>query len=87
MTVRAKANALTGGQQPVVLDALAMACAETGDFTNAQEVAQRALDIATLMNLKDLPPLQQRLQLYKNHQVWRESFQTPGAPAQSPPKN
>ena len=87
LVLAAKANALTGGQQPVVLDALAMACAETGDFDNAQEVAQRALDIATLMNLKDLPPLQQRLQLYKNHQVWRESFQTPGAPAQSPPKN
>ena len=37
-----KANALTGGTQPLVLDALGMACAETGDFTNAQEATQKA---------------------------------------------
>ena len=77
----ARANVLSDGTQPYVLDALGMACAETGDFTNAQEVAQRALDLATAAKMKKLEPLQQRLELYKNHQPWRESFlftNTPG---------
>jgi len=30
-----RANDLTGGEQPFVLDALGMACAENRDFTNA----------------------------------------------------
>ena len=69
-----KANTLTGGTQPYVLDALGMACAETGDFTNATEVTQKALDLATAAKMKKLEPIQQRLELYKNHQPWRESF-------------
>ena len=69
-----KAKVLTDGAQPFVLDALGMACAETGDFTNAQEVTQRAIDLARAAEMKKLEPLQQRLELYKNHQPWRESF-------------
>jgi tetratricopeptide (TPR) repeat protein len=74
LMLAAKANALTGGAQPFVLDALGMACAETGDFTNAQEVTQRAVDLATAAQMKKIEPLQQQLQRYKNHQPWRESF-------------
>ena len=81
LVLAAKANALTGGAQPFVLDALGMACAETGDFTNAQEVTQRAIDLATAAKMKKLEPLQQRLELYKNHQPWRESFLATNAPA------
>ena len=77
----AEANALTDGAQPFVLDALGMACAETGDFTNAQEMTQRAIDLATAARMKKLEPLQQRLQLYKNHQPWRESFLFTNVPA------
>jgi Tfp pilus assembly protein PilF len=80
LVLAAKANALTGGAQPFVLDALGMACAETGDFTNAQEVTQRAIDLATAAKMKKLEPLQQRLQLYKNHQPWRESFLATNTP-------
>jgi tetratricopeptide (TPR) repeat protein len=69
-----KANNLTGGAQPLVLDALGMACAETGDFTNAAEVTQKAFDLASAAKLKKIEPIQQRLELYKNHQPWRESF-------------
>jgi len=76
-----KANTLTGGNQPLVLDALGMACAETGDFTNASEAAQKALDLATAANLKKTEPIQQRLEFYKNHQPWRESFLATNAPA------
>jgi tetratricopeptide (TPR) repeat protein len=74
LVLAVKAKVLTDGAQPYVLDALGMACAETGDFTNAQEVTQRAIDLATAAKMKKLEPLQQRLQLYKNHQPWRESF-------------
>ncbi len=87
LVLAAKANALTGGAQPFVLDALGMACAETGDFTNAQEVTQRAIDLATAARMKKLEPLQQRLQLYKNHQPWRESFLATNAPVKEIPKN
>jgi tetratricopeptide (TPR) repeat protein len=81
LVLAVKAKVLTGGAQPYVLDALGMACAETGDFTNAQEVTQRAIDLARAAKMKKLEPLQQRLELYKNHQPWRESFlftNTPG---------
>jgi tetratricopeptide (TPR) repeat protein len=81
LVLAAKANALTEGAQPFALDALGMAYAETGDFTNAQEVAQRAFALATAAKMKNLEPLQQRLQHYKNHQPWRESFLATNAPA------
>ena len=82
-----KAKLLTGETQPYVLDALGMACAETGDFTNALEEAQRALDLATAAKMKKLEPLQQRLELYKNHQPWRESFLATNAPTKEILKN
>jgi tetratricopeptide (TPR) repeat protein len=69
-----KAKLLTGETQPYVLDALGMACAETGDFTNALEETQKAFDLAIAAKMKKLEPLQQRLEFYKNHQPWRESF-------------
>jgi tetratricopeptide (TPR) repeat protein len=81
LALASRANTLTGGAQPFVLDALGMAFAETGDFTNAQEATQRAIDLATAAQMKKIEPLQQRLQLYKNHQPWRESFLATNAPA------
>ncbi|MDD5138853.1 MAG: tetratricopeptide repeat protein [Verrucomicrobiales bacterium] len=83
LVLAAKANALTGGAQPLVLDALAMACAETGDFPNAQEVAKGAVRLATQVKLKDLPMIQQRLELYQKNQPWRESFRATNAPAKN----
>ncbi|MGA2281783.1 MAG: tetratricopeptide repeat protein [Verrucomicrobiota bacterium] len=82
-----KAKLLTGDTQPIVLDVLGMACAETGDFTNAQEVTQRALDLARAAKMKKLEPLQQRLELYKNHQPWRESFLATNTPPKDILKN
>jgi tetratricopeptide (TPR) repeat protein len=76
-----RANALTDGGQPVVLDVLGMAFAETGDFTRAQEVTQSAIDLAMAGQMKQIEPVRQRLELYKNHQPWRESFLATNAPA------
>jgi predicted Zn-dependent protease len=70
-----KANDLAGGAQPAMLDVLAMACAELGRFDDAQKVAQEALRL-TLANgqTNDAALVQQRLQLYQNHQPFRQSF-------------
>ncbi|HUB87995.1 MAG TPA: tetratricopeptide repeat protein [Verrucomicrobiae bacterium] len=78
-----KANNLTDGSNPVVLDALGMACAATGDYTNAVAAVQHALDLANDAKMTGLEPLQQRLALYKNHRPWRESFLSTNVP----PKN
>jgi len=82
-----KANNLTGGTQPLVLDALGMACAEVGDFTNATGVTQKALDLATVAKLKQTGAIRQRLALYQNHQPWRESFLATNVAPQVPPNN
>jgi tetratricopeptide (TPR) repeat protein len=87
LVLATKANVLTAGTQPLTLDALGMAFAETGDFTNAIKATQKAFDIANAAQMKKLEPLEQRLQLYKNHQPWRESFLATNAPAENPPKN
>jgi tetratricopeptide (TPR) repeat protein len=76
-----QANDLSGAAQPVVLDVLGMACAETGDFTNAVASAQSALELATAAKLNTIDALQKRLDLYRNGQPWHESFQTTNAPA------
>ena len=70
-----KANDLTGGVQPAMIDVMAMAYAETGQFTNAQQAAAYAVKLANAYDLtNDAPRLRQRLQLYQNHQPFRQSF-------------
>jgi Tfp pilus assembly protein PilF len=78
-----RANALTGGDQPFVLDVLGMALAENGDFTNAAACLQKALDLATVSQMKNAELLRIRLQLYKNNSPWRESFRATNAPAKN----
>jgi tetratricopeptide (TPR) repeat protein len=77
----AKANILSNGRRPDVLDALGMACAELGKFDEAQMAAQQALEVATALKLNKIEPIRQRLKLYKNHQPWRQSFLATNAPA------
>jgi tetratricopeptide (TPR) repeat protein len=78
-----KANKLSGGIQPMVLDILAMAYAETGDFTNAVTCAQNAVELASQANLKSTEAIRQRLELYKHGQPWRESFAATNLPAKN----
>jgi tetratricopeptide (TPR) repeat protein len=83
-----KANGLSDGTLPFVLDALGMACAETGRFDDAQEAIERAIKIATAAGMKqDVASLQQRLRLYQNHQPWRESFSSTNTLPGALPKN
>jgi len=79
----AKANLLTGGTRPVVLDVLGMACAEMGKFAEAQMAAQQALDLGNAAKMQGVEPIRQRLELYKNHQPWRENFRATNAPAKN----
>jgi tetratricopeptide (TPR) repeat protein len=70
----ARADELTGGQAPFVTDTLAMALAESGDFTNAIAAEQHAIATAGAAHMTDIGLLQHRLELFQNHQPWRESF-------------
>lgn len=81
LMLAAKANDLTGHTQPMVFDVMGMACAELGDFTSAQACAQKALDLATALQIQNLDGLHRRLALYQNHQQWRESFRSTNPPA------
>jgi hypothetical protein len=62
-----------------VCDVLGMACAEAGDFADAEASVQHAIKLATAAHQTDLGSLEQRLELYRQHQPWHESFRVPGA--------
>ena len=52
-----------------------MACAEVGNFDQAQQLQQQAVSLIEAAGQKeDAAAMQQRLELYKSHQPWRESF-------------
>ncbi len=76
-----RANDLTGHTQPMIYDSMGMACAELGDFTNAQACAQKALDLAAALHLTNTAVLKSRLERYLNHEPWRESFRATNATA------
>ncbi|HTJ00820.1 MAG TPA: tetratricopeptide repeat protein [Dongiaceae bacterium] len=68
-----RANALTGGGQPQVLDVLAMAYAEAGRFPAAIEVIEQAIPIATAAGDSDLvAAMRSREAKYQAGQPWRE---------------
>jgi len=78
-----RANALSGVQVPFLLDTLAMAYAESGRFTDAQQTLQLAIQLATAAGDNDaLAAMRPRLQLYRSDHPFRESH--PQAPAGSP---
>jgi tetratricopeptide (TPR) repeat protein len=69
-----KANALSEGRQPIVLDVLGMALAESGDFASARIYAQNALALAQAAQLANTNQIQQRVELYQANRPWHESF-------------
>ena len=74
-----KANALAKSTQPFVLDALGMAYAETGHFEEAQQAVQKAIALAAAAKMNNLESFQQRLDFYREHKPWRESFRATNA--------
>jgi protein O-mannosyl-transferase len=88
LAMAAKANDLTGGVQPAMFDAMAMAYAESGQFTNAQQAAAYALKFATAYDMtNDIAVIQQRLQLYQDRQPFRQSFLFTNKTATEPRRN
>jgi tetratricopeptide (TPR) repeat protein len=69
-----EANTLANSTQPFVLDALGMAYAETGQFDEAQQAVQKAITLTAAGKVKNLESFQQRLEFYRDHKPWRESF-------------
>ena len=71
ITEAKKACGLTNYQKPEVLDTLAAAYAETGDFENALRFEEKALSI------RDTPAMVQHyrkhLSAYKQHRPWRDT--------------
>jgi len=74
LLIARKAAEYSADQQPEVFDAMGMAFAAMGDFTNAIICEQNALEFAPVGRVKDTAPFQHRLELYQNHQPWLESF-------------
>ncbi len=70
-----RAAQLAGGPQPVVLDTLAMACAETGQFDAATNLAQQAIAAALARGSRDdAADMRARLELYQKQQPARISY-------------
>jgi hypothetical protein len=58
-----------------MLDTLAMAYAELGRFDDAQQAMHDAITLAAKYNLtNDVAAMNERLQLYQNHQPYRVSY-------------
>jgi len=76
-----RACQLTGQDDPVYLDALAAAYAETGQFSPAVATAQRAVQRARLQGRTDLAgQVEARLKLYQ----LRQPFRQPISPTKNP---
>jgi tetratricopeptide (TPR) repeat protein len=70
-----RAAGLAGPAQPVVLDTLAMAWAETGRYDQAAQAARQAIAAAAAADAReDAAGMAQRLKLYQEHQPVRISF-------------
>lgn len=80
-----KANALAGGDQPLMLEVLAMAYAEAGQFDDAQRTEQSAIQLAQAAGVQKTNTMNQRLDLYRAGRPYRESFSN--LPPSSFPEN
>jgi protein O-mannosyl-transferase len=86
MALAERANQLTGGSEPFVLDTLAMAYAEAGQFTEAARVLEQAIRLTADLGAngnesetqEKLPlyqsEMQERLRLYQSSQPYREDW-------------
>ena len=74
VTLAESANELASGENPEVLDTLAAAYAEYGDFVKARAFANRALDLAVAQKDKAMTAaIRGRIQLYTNSKPFRDN--------------
>jgi Tfp pilus assembly protein PilF len=75
LAMAAEANDLTHETQPIAFDAMAMAYAEIGQFSEAQKAEEYAIKLATAYNQNAYTAeMKQRLELYKKNQPYRQTF-------------
>jgi tetratricopeptide (TPR) repeat protein len=75
VTLAERANILTGGVQPLILDTLAMAYARSGRFSDAQQTLQQAITrLGTNAEPETAVALKDRLRLYESKQPYCEVF-------------
>ncbi len=85
MALAERANRLSGGQRPEVLDTLAAAYAEGGWFGEAQATARKALELAIQQNNRVLASgLRDRIALYEARRPYRQASPVP-TPSPEPP--
>ena len=71
--IAAEAVQISQNRNPAVLDTLAAAQAEAGQFDKAVQTAQRAMSLAGLQGDKTLAAeVQTRLKSYRNDKPWRD---------------
>jgi twitching motility protein PilT len=69
-----RALVISQGKDPAILDTLAAAYAETGDFPKAVAVARKAMDMANVLSRNDLVAgLKKQVELYERGEPVRES--------------
>ena len=69
------ANRLTGGEQPFVLDTLALAYAEVGRLKEAEAAVRKAITLAAASGAtNELSEMERRLQLYQSGQPYRQKI-------------
>jgi tetratricopeptide (TPR) repeat protein len=72
VTLANRANQLTGGKDPAILDTLSAAYAEEGRFAKAMEIEQQALELATQQGNATLTSkLKTHLGLYSSNEPLR----------------
>jgi len=75
LALAGRAAQIAGDSSAVALDTLAAALAENGRFDEAAKLAGQALELAQNAGQRDdAAEIQQRLDLYRQHQPWRKSF-------------
>lgn len=75
VTLAERASKLSGGQEPIVEATLAAACAESGDFRRAIEIARKALQLAENAKMEDIASvIQSQIERYLNNQTFREQL-------------
>ncbi|MGA2207992.1 MAG: hypothetical protein ABSG10_14790, partial [Terracidiphilus sp.] len=73
LTLAERANSLSGGKNPVILDALSAAYAESGRFDKAVETEKQALDLASQGGDTSVAAtLKAHLERYSSNQPLRE---------------
>ena len=66
-----RACQMTSWEDPDMMETLAAAYAETGDFDNAIKWQEKAIDLTSTTLLTTLDERRARLAMYQNHQPWR----------------